>query len=262
MTDCSTGTEPSLGDLFARYGTDKGSAPAAPWQWPMGYERVYGPLLDPIRHAPVTMLELGWGEYDPDRGDHSNPDVGGRSARAWSDYFDHPDSQVHVVDITPKTFPDQQEYQRVHLWQGSQDDPDFLGHLHWQSGDYDLIIDDASHVSSLTVASFKILWPYLKPGGLYVVEDLHSSYHWWWFGEQEAAEDPACHEGKTAVAFLKRLADEAFFNGVRVKGPKVDGKRTADWDCYPRRYWMGYAVESVSFHAPQMCVVRKRLVSP
>lgn len=35
----------------------------------------------------------------------------------------------------------------------------------------DLIVDDASHIGHLTAATFSLLWPLVKPGGCYVVED-------------------------------------------------------------------------------------------
>jgi hypothetical protein len=249
----TTVAAPTLGEIFARYGCDKGSHPAESWQWPMSYERTYGPLFAPLRDEPITLLELGWGEWDPDRKDHANPNNGGRSARAWRDYFTNPEAHIAVVDVEPKvnTAPG------VSLFQGDQTDPEFLRSVYLQTGRFDIIIDDASHISSMTIESFKILWPYMKPGGLYCVEDLHSSYHDYYFGPLEAARNPAEHGGLTAVAFFKRLADEAFFNGQRKKGPAVD-QDPRSWDCYPRRYWMGYPVEEVRFCAPQLIVVRKR----
>ena len=38
-------------------------------------------------------------------------------------------------------------------------------------GGCDFIVDDASHIGSLTLATFAQLWPLVKPGGFYVVED-------------------------------------------------------------------------------------------
>ena len=38
-------------------------------------------------------------------------------------------------------------------------------------GGFDLVVDDASHIGSLTLATFALLWPLVKPGGFYVVED-------------------------------------------------------------------------------------------
>jgi len=40
-------------------------------------------------------------------------------------------------------------------------------------GPFDIIIDDASHISPLSIRSFEILFKLLKRGGIYVIEDLH-----------------------------------------------------------------------------------------
>ena len=232
-------------------GSDKSSLPAESWQWGMDYtRRIYEDLFRPLRDEPITFLELGWGEWDPELRSHANPTKGGRSAAAWRTYFSR--AQIHVVDIEDKvnTIPD------VHLWKGSQADADFLEHLHRHTGDFDVVIDDASHVSSLTIRSFQILWPYLKPGGLYVVEDLHSSYHDYYFGKAEANRDPR-QDHNTAMGFFKRLADDVFYTGVREKGPAVDGDPRS-WDCYPRQFWQGYEIETLTFAAPQAIVIRKR----
>jgi predicted O-methyltransferase YrrM len=39
------------------------------------------------------------------------------------------------------------------------------------TGPLDLVIDDASHEYGATVASFEMLFPLLRPGGLYMIED-------------------------------------------------------------------------------------------
>jgi 8-demethyl-8-(2-methoxy-alpha-L-rhamnosyl)tetracenomycin-C 3'-O-methyltransferase len=242
---------PTLGEIFAKYGCDKGSKPAEPWMASMGYERVYEPLLAPLRDEPITMLELGWGEFDPAYKDHSNPNNGGRSAAAWREYFSQ--AEIHSLDIEHKI----NTVDGITLWQGSQDDPKVLQRIHDQANDFDLIIDDASHVSSLTIRSFEILWPMLKPGGLYVVEDLHTSFHPWYFGPREANEDPGNLTARTAVNFFRRLATEPFYRGTWVHGPKIKGHKTTEWDCYPRKYWQGYQIESISFCFPQIIVIRK-----
>ncbi len=38
-------------------------------------------------------------------------------------------------------------------------------------GPFDIIVDDASHLGDKTDESFELLWPHVKPGGFYVVED-------------------------------------------------------------------------------------------
>ncbi len=45
------------------------------------------------------------------------------------------------------------------------------------SGGLDMIIDDASHFLGNTRASFEILFPHLRPGGLYVIEDYTWSHN-------------------------------------------------------------------------------------
>jgi hypothetical protein len=40
---------------------------------------------------------------------------------------------------------------------------------------FDIIIDDASHRSNQQINSFYILYPYLKTGGFYFIEDVNSS---------------------------------------------------------------------------------------
>ncbi len=44
------------------------------------------------------------------------------------------------------------------------------------NGPFDIIIDDGSHMSSHQILSFETLWPYISPGGFYVVEDVETSY--------------------------------------------------------------------------------------
>lgn len=41
----------------------------------------------------------------------------------------------------------------------------------------DLVVDDASHVYDPTVASFEVLFPRLRPGGRYVIEDWRWQHH-------------------------------------------------------------------------------------
>jgi predicted O-methyltransferase YrrM len=67
----------------------------------------------------------------------------------------------------------------------------------------DLVIDDASHLLEPSVASFNVLFPRLRPGGLFVIED--------WSWEHLSAERiaKALAENPAAVAQLeRRMAEE------------------------------------------------------
>lgn len=45
------------------------------------------------------------------------------------------------------------------------------------AGGFDMIVDDGSHGPSHIFATLTALWPTIKPGGVYIVEDL--GLHWW-----------------------------------------------------------------------------------
>jgi hypothetical protein len=40
----------------------------------------------------------------------------------------------------------------------------------------DLIVDDGSHLTSHQIKSLELLRPKLKPGGIYILEDIHTSF--------------------------------------------------------------------------------------
>lgn len=187
-----------LDELAIKFGTDKSSQGH-------NYTAVYEPLFEPIRYQGLTLLELGWGGYDPQRQDHADPNLGGASAAMWREYFPH--ASVNIVDIEPKN----NTIDGVTLFTGSQDDPDFLADVHRRTGDYDIIIDDASHIGGLTWTSFTILWKWLKPGGIYIVEDLEQSYHAHYPPYRNDANpdpDKPSRNGPTIMQRLKNLADD------------------------------------------------------
>ncbi|MFN0108320.1 MAG: class I SAM-dependent methyltransferase [Blastocatellia bacterium] len=74
-------------------------------------------------------------------------------------------------------------------WRTNQADGDRLREIvsHEFRDSLDLVIDDASHQYAPTLASFQALFPLLRPGGLYIIEDwawehwpdFHDSNHAW-----------------------------------------------------------------------------------
>jgi predicted O-methyltransferase YrrM len=63
----------------------------------------------------------------------------------------------------------------------------------------DLVIDDASHILGPTRASFETLFPHLRPGGIYVIEDWET---------QHQAEQMIRNEIDSNPAARARLADQ------------------------------------------------------
>ena len=89
--------------------------------------------------------------------------------------------------------------ERIAIRQCDQNDKAALWQLNEQSGPFDIIIDDGSHFQEHIFTSFNILWPFLNPGGIYVIEDLATAY---W---PEYGGDP---EQPPAMRLLFHLCDQ------------------------------------------------------
>jgi hypothetical protein len=120
----------------------------------------------------------------------------GGSVAFWCEYF-HPKKHVGV-DLVQRG--DSEYFRRyiaakglqdtvATLWGVDQADAERLRDIVDREfdGPLDLVLDDASHLYSPTKASFEVLFPLLRPGGLYIVEDwawehwpeFHSPDHPW-----------------------------------------------------------------------------------
>ena len=137
-----------------------------------------------------TILEIGVGGYH-------RPLIGGNSLRMWKSYF--PFYNIYSIDIYDKSFL---EERRIKIFKGSQVDVSFLDKLTSETGDFDLIIDDGSHINEHIITSFKLLFPKLKKGGVYVVEDTQTSY-WEEYGGTSNDFDSK----NTIYGFFKSLID-------------------------------------------------------
>ena len=137
-----------------------------------------------------SVLEIGVGGYE-------DPFIGGNSLRMWKSYF--PFSKIYALDIYDKSFLQER---RIKIFKGSQIDFGFLETITKEIGDIDLVIDDGSHINEHVIESFKYLFPKLKKGGIYVVEDTQTSY-WNDYGGDSSNFD----NKQTIYGFFKSLID-------------------------------------------------------
>jgi hypothetical protein len=144
-----------LDTLAALYGTDKFGEHE--------YTPVYRELMGASRRKPVRLLEIGVGGYQGA--------LGGESLRMWESYFRR--GRIFGIDLYDKTAL---SGGRVQVFQCSQVDAPRLTALATEHGPFDFIIDDGSHENAHQVETFRLLWPFLKDGGAYVVEDVQTSY--------------------------------------------------------------------------------------
>lgn len=116
-----------------------------------GYMPIYERFFEPLRKTMVNLLEIGVHE--------------GASLKTWFDYF--PYGYICGVDKVLKFQHDRMDLREL-------DAAKDFGLM--QVGPLDIIIDDGSHIAYEQLASFRGLWDTLKPGGLYVIEDLFALY--------------------------------------------------------------------------------------
>jgi len=128
------------------------------------YTQHYQHHFRTLRRENLNILEIGIGGYE-------NPKAGGASLRMWKEYF--PRAHIFGIDIYDKTYHDKK---RIKTFRGSQTDEAFLKRVVEEIGIVDIIIDDGSHYNDHVITTFKILFPLLSPKGIYVVEDVQTSY--------------------------------------------------------------------------------------
>jgi len=189
-----------LSDLATKYKTDKGPV----WH---NYTELYHQYFAPLKNKPIKFLEIGFWH--------------GSSARMWAEYF--PNAELHFIDIDKKYFEkyDRGLSQRCHFHVLDQSDPDQLKSFLDQVGsDFDIIIDDGGHSMIQQITSFKYLFAGVKAGGIYVVEDLFSSYIESWrtqyYGGLGTQENPKAGPG-TTIQFLKDRLDDLNYAGSKTR---------------------------------------------
>jgi hypothetical protein len=170
----------SLRGVVALYGaTDKGEH---------GYLGPYTRHLGPRRFRKNVVYEIGVGGVES-RG-------AGGSLAIWRDYFVR--STIVGIDLHDK---DIAWGDRVKFLQADQNDPAQLQIAVESYGRPDVVIDDGSHVGAHVLTSFETLWPQLNAGGVYIVEDLLTSYNPDYGGAEPVPQ-------VSAIALIQQLVDE------------------------------------------------------
>ena len=172
-----------LGKASLAYGSDKWAS----FHWyTTHYEREFAPHRD----QPVRLLEIGIGGY---RGQ-----LGGGSLKMWKKYFHR--GTIYGLDLFDKSALNQQ---RLTALTADQGDPAALTAIAERYGPFDIVIDDGSHENPHVLISFAALFPHLRGGGLYVIEDMHTAYIPRFGGSAGPVAGP-----DTSIGLLKRLLDD------------------------------------------------------
>jgi hypothetical protein len=147
------------------------------------YLEIYERHLACYRDNPIFFLEIGV--------------LDGGSLDMWRRYLGK-QATIVGIDINEQRTDrvDPPNYVRI----GSQADPLFLLSVIEEFGPPDVVLDDGSHIASHQRASFAALFDALQDGGLYIIEDLHTSYWAEWEGGFKRA--------GTAIELVKQMIDD------------------------------------------------------
>jgi SAM-dependent methyltransferase len=170
-------TLPTLRKIFdehQRLGSDKWTS----------YFETYDRHFTRYRNDAITLLEIGV--------------QNGGSLEIWSKYFPKA-ARILGCDIEEKCRALTFEDPRIEAFIGDANSPPIYERLTKDTPNFDIIIDDGSHHVDDVVRSFALYFPTLKPGGVYVIEDLHTSYWPQYGGGTDLT--------LSSMGFLKLLAD-------------------------------------------------------
>jgi len=205
----------TLDAIGLHFGTDKSSRHH-------DYLNFYDGVFAGLRQQKLTILEIGV--------------LNGASLRTWAEYF--PNARIVGCDIDPMAR--RWATDRIEVEYMDQSNLEDLVRVAVKDGPFDIIIEDGSHLWEHQTTTLRTLFPFVRPGGFYVVEDLQTNYG-------EFATDYRGVARQSCVEFLKlwldlHIADNAL------------PLNTVD-DAFLRTY--GRGARSINFYK-RVCLIEKR----
>jgi len=110
---------------------------------------------------------------------------------------------------------------------GSQENITFLNTVNTIQGYFDVIVDDGGHTMKQQITSFTYLLPKVRSGGVYVIEDLLTSY--------SRGPDSGYLVNTTTIELIKRLVDDIQSSSPRKStklGEKIFSFEISDEICF------------------------------
>lgn len=130
----------------------------------MHYFEIYERHFAQFRNLPISLLEFGV--------------LHGGSLQMWKHYFG-PEAKIYGADINPRCAELAEE--QITILLADQESRESLQHICKTLPPFDIIIDDGGHTMLQQTTTFEEMWGQLKIGGVYLVEDMLTSY-WPSFG--------------------------------------------------------------------------------
>ncbi|HVY76472.1 MAG TPA: class I SAM-dependent methyltransferase [Puia sp.] len=167
------------------------------------YFEIYDRHFSRFRDKKINFLEIGI--------------MHGGSIQMWQDYFKG-NATIYAVDINPECKKFESESVKVFI--GSQEDKNFLQDLKTKIPDIDILLDDGGHTMKQQRTTFEMMFDKVKDDGLYVVEDLHTSYFKYFGGGYK--------KRKSFIEYSKNFIDKLHAWHVPKKVPVDDFSRSTN----------------------------------
>jgi len=199
------------------------------------YLEEYDRILESYREKPVRLLEIGI--------------QNGGSLEIWANYFRNA-ARIIGCDINPACLKLSYTDPRIDVIVGDASTPDAHTSIITKSPEFDVVIEDGSHLSGDVIRSFCLYFPSLAQGGTFIAEDLHCSY-WSTF-------EGGLFHPYSSISFFKLLADVTNFDHWGIDAPDRSTILSGILTYYGCRISPNVLAEirSVEF-INSICVVRK-----
>lgn len=163
----------------------------------MHYFDVYDRHFRRFKGKEIVVLEIGVFQ--------------GGSLQMWKNYFGDK-AKIYGVDINPHC--KELEEENVEIFIGSQSDRNFLRKVKQSIPPIDILIDDGGHTMLQQIITFEELFGHVKDEGVYLCEDLHTSYQVFYGGGHK--------RNGTFIEYSKNFIDYINAHHSEQRGLKVN----------------------------------------
>mmetsp|Transcript_26704 Transcript_26704/g.43651 ORF Transcript_26704/g.43651 Transcript_26704/m.43651 type:complete len:275 (-) Transcript_26704:1299-2123(-) len=195
---------PDFAQLAQKFVTDKLEHGYSP-----GYQRYIPLATSNLKGRPMRFLEIGLGcgmQYGP-----------GHSVPLWKSFLP-PTSEITILEFNAtcgSEWYSQTAYKDINLVFGSSNDTNILRKLNAEYGPFHVVVDDGAHLVEHQRTAFQVLFPPMPSGGVFFMEDVHTSYSDQYQGaDLEKQKD-------TALTMTTQIMNNLFYGRVEFKIDKT-----------------------------------------
>lgn len=129
------------------------------WKWDHYFD-IYHRYFQKFVGRNVKIMEIGI--------------YSGGSLELWRNYFGE-QVLIYGVDIEKECIAYNNEFTKILV--GDQGDRSFLRSIVSATQSIDILVDDGSHIPEHQISTFEEIFPYIRPGGVFLCEDIHGIHN-------------------------------------------------------------------------------------